>query len=153
MYSCTRPGLYRRTDFLRLRRRGKELREEEMGPQILVGVNLQKTIANRHEDGRLCDGVGVEVVQLHPIVVQERSHETARWHSEPPLVEGDKTDYIPRRRSRVGLARRSHPLRLRVIGEGTEQTIGDEGLQIIRRDSGERPWITWWNDSRLVSHR
>jgi hypothetical protein len=96
-------GPHRHTDLLRVRRRGEELRREEMGPQIPVRVNPQKTIANRRKDGRLRNGVGVEVMQLHPVVVQERPHEAARWHSKPPLMEGDETDHIPRRRSRVGL--------------------------------------------------
>jgi hypothetical protein len=68
-----------------------------MGPQIPVGVNPQKAFANRCEDGRLCNGVGVEIVQLHPVVMQERPHETACWHSEPPLMEGDETQHIPQR--------------------------------------------------------
>jgi hypothetical protein len=75
-----------------------------MGPQVPVRVNPQKTLANRREDGRLRNGVGVEVMQLHPVVVQKRPHESAHWHSKPPLMEGDETDHIPRRRSRVGLA-------------------------------------------------
>jgi hypothetical protein len=98
-------GPHHHTDLLRLRRRDKELRGEEMGPQVPVRVNPQKTLANRCEDGRLHNRVGVEVMQLHPVVVQEHPHEAARWHSEPPLMEGDKTDHIPRRRSRVSLAR------------------------------------------------
>jgi hypothetical protein len=49
-----------------------------MGPRILVNVDPQKTLANRREDGRLRDGVRVEVVQLHPVVVQERPHKAAR---------------------------------------------------------------------------
>jgi hypothetical protein len=124
-----------------------------MGPQIQVGVNPQKNLANRREDCCLRNGVGVEVVQLHPVVVQERPHETTRWHSEPPLVEGDETNHIPRRRSRDGLARRDHPLRLRVTGEGTEQTISNEGLQIVHRDGGERPRIARRNDGHPVGHR
>jgi hypothetical protein len=60
-----------------------------------VRVNPQKTLTNRREDGRLRDIVGVEVMQLHSIVVQERPHEAARWHSKPPLVEGDETEHIP----------------------------------------------------------
>jgi hypothetical protein len=124
-----------------------------MGPQVLVAVNPQKTLADRREDGRLRDRVGVEVMQLHPVMVQERPHEAARWHSEPPLMEGDETDHIPRRRSRVSLARGGHPLRLRPIGEGTEQTIGNEGLQILHSNGGERPWVTRRNDGHLVSHR
>jgi hypothetical protein len=124
-----------------------------MGPQILVRVNPQKTLANRREDGRLHNGVGVEVVQLHPIVVQERPRETARWHSKPPLVEGDETNHIPRRRSRVGLAHGGHPLWLRPTGEGTEQTIGNKGLQILHSNGGERPRVARQNDGHLVSHR
>jgi hypothetical protein len=120
-------GPHRHTDLLFPRRQGKELHGEEMGPQILVRVNPQKTLANRREDGRLRNGVRVEVVQLYPVVVQERPHEAARWHSKPPLMEGDKADHVPRRRSRVSLAR-DHPLRLWPTGEGTEQTIVDKGL-------------------------
>jgi hypothetical protein len=97
-------GPHRHTDLLHIRRRGEELRGEEMGPQVLVRVDPQKTLANHREDGRLRNRVGVEVMQLHPVVVQERLHEAARWHSKPPLMEGDETDHVPRRRSRVGLA-------------------------------------------------
>jgi hypothetical protein len=93
-------GPHRHTDLLRLRRRSEELRGEEMGPQIPVRVNPQKTLANRREDGHLRNRVGVEVMQLHPVVVQELPHEAARWHSKPPLIEGYETDHIPRRRSR-----------------------------------------------------
>jgi hypothetical protein len=140
-------------DLLCFCRRGKELRGEEMGPQVPVRVNPEKTLGNRREDGRLRDRVGVEVVQLHPVVVQERPHEAARWHSKPPLMEGDETDHIPRRRSRVGLARGGHPLRLWPTGERTEQTIGNKGLQILHSNGGERPRVTRRNDGHLVSHR
>jgi hypothetical protein len=118
-----------------------------------VRVNPQKTLANRREDGHLRDRVGVEVMQLHFVVVQERPHEAAHWHFEPPLMEGDETEHIPRQRSRVSLARGGHPLRLQPIGEGTEQTIGNEGLQILHSDGGERPWVARRNDDHLVSHR
>jgi hypothetical protein len=33
--------------------------------------------------------------------MQERPHETACWHSEPPLMEGDKAQHVPQRRGRV----------------------------------------------------
>jgi hypothetical protein len=90
-------GPHCHTDLLCLCCQGKELHSEEMEPQIQVGVNPQKTLANRREDGRLHNRVGVEVVQLHPIIVQERPHEAARWHAKPPLMEGDKADHVPRR--------------------------------------------------------
>jgi hypothetical protein len=124
-----------------------------MGPQVPMRVNPQKTLANRREDGRLRNRVGVEVVQLHPVVVQERPHEVARWHSKPPLMEGDKADHIPRRRSQVGPARGGHPLRVRLTGEGTEQNIGNKGFQVLHSDGGERPRVARRNDGHLVSHR
>jgi hypothetical protein len=132
-------GLHRHVDPLLPRHRGERLREEEMSPQIPVGVNPQKPFANRREDGRLRDGVGAKVVQLHPIVMQERLHKMACWHTKPPLMEGNETQHIPRRRVRVGPARRDHPLRSQDIREGVEQAIGNKGPQVVHRDSGERP--------------
>jgi hypothetical protein len=134
------------------RRQGKRLHGEEMGPQIPVGVNPQKPFANRREDGCLHDGVGAEIVQLHPVEMQNRPHEATCWHSEPSLMERGETQHIPRRRGRGGSARRGHPLRLRVTGEGTKQTIGNKGLQIVRRDSGERPQVARRNDGYPVGH-
>ena len=123
-----------------------------MGPQIPVGGNPQVSFTNRREDGGLRDGVGTKVVQLHPVDVQNRPHKTARRHSEPPLVEGNEAHHIPRRRGRGGSARRGHPLRLRVTGERTKQTIGNKGLQIVRRDGGEKPRVAWRNNGHPVSH-
>jgi hypothetical protein len=160
MYCCARPDLSwrvqppaRHMDLLHVRRRGEELRGEEMGPQVPVGVNPQKPLTNRHENSRLHDGVGVEVMQLHPVVVRERPHEAARWHPKPPLMEGGETDHIPRRRSQVGLAPGGHPLRLRPARERMEQTLGNKGLQILHSDGGERPQVARRNDGRLISHR
>jgi hypothetical protein len=145
-------GPHRHVDLLFPRRQGKRLHGEEMGPQIPVGVNPQKTFANRREDGRLRNGVGVEIMQLHPVVMQERPHKTTCWHSEPPLIEGDETQHIPRRRGRAGPAWRDHPLRLQVTREGTEQAIGDKGLQIVHRDGGKRPRVARRNDGYPVGH-
>jgi hypothetical protein len=124
-----------------------------MGPHVPMGVNPQKTLANRRENGRLRYLVGVEIMQLHPIVMRERPHEAARRRPKPPLMERGETDHIPRRRSRVGLAPGGHPLRVRPTGERKEQTIGDKGLQILHRNGGERPRVVRQNDGRLVSHR
>jgi hypothetical protein len=110
-------------------------------------------LANCHENGRLRDGVGVEVVKLHPIVMRERPHEAAHRHPKPPLMKRGEADHIPRRRSRVGLAPGGQPLRLRPARERTEQTLGNEGLQILHSDGGEGPRVARRNDGRLVSHR
>ena len=146
-------GPHCHTDLLRLRRRGEELRGKEMGPQVPVVVNPQKPLANRRENGHLRDGVGVEVVKLHPIVVRERPHEAARRHPKAPLMKRGEADHVPRRRSRVGLAPGGQPLRLRPAGERTEQTIGDKGLQLLHSNGGERPQFARRNDGRLISHR
>jgi hypothetical protein len=116
------------------------------------GGNPQKPFANRREDGCLRDGVGAEIVQLHPVYVQNCPHETTCRHSEPPLVKRDEAQHIPQRRGRGGSARRGHPLRLRATGERTKQTIGNKGLQIIRRDGGERPRVAWRNNGHPVGH-
>jgi hypothetical protein len=145
-------GPHRHVDSPFPRRQGKRLRREEMGPQIPVGLNPQKPFANRREDGCLHDGVGVEIVQLHPVEMQNRPHEATCWHSEPLLVERDETQHVPRRRGRGGSARRDHPLRLRVTREGTKQAIGNKGLQIVHRDGGERPRAARRNDGHPIGH-
>jgi hypothetical protein len=99
-----------------------------------------------------CDGVRVEVVKLHPVVVRERPHEAAHRHPKPSLMKRGEADHVPRRRSRVGLAPGGQPLRLRPAGERTEQTLGNEGLQILSSDGGEGPQVAPRNDGRLVSH-
>jgi hypothetical protein len=134
------------------RRRGKKLRREEMGPQVPVGAIPKNPSQNRREDGCLRDGVGAEIMQLHPVEVQNRPHETTCRHSEPPLVKRDEAQHIPQRRGRGGSTRRGHPLRLRVTGERTKQTIGNKGLQIICRDGGERPRVARRNNGYPVGH-
>jgi hypothetical protein len=124
-----------------------------MGPQVPVGVNPQKPLADHHENGRMRDGVGVEVVKLHPVVMWERPHEAAHRHPKPPLMKRGEPDHVPPRRSQVGLAPGGQPLRLWPAGERTEQTLGNEGLQILRSDGGEGLRVTRRNDGRLVSHR
>jgi hypothetical protein len=145
-------GPHRHADSLLPRRQGKRLHGEEVGPQIPVGVNPQKSFTNRREDGCLRDGVEVEIVQLHPIEMQNRPHETTCWHSKPPLMERDETQHIPRRRGRGGSARRCHPLRLWVTEERSKQAVGNKGLQIVRRDGGERPRVAQRNDGYPVGH-
>jgi hypothetical protein len=63
-----------------------------------------------------------------------------------------EANHVPQRQSRVGLAPGGQPLRLRPAGERTEQTLGNEGLQILCSNSGEGPRVVRRNDGRLVSH-
>jgi hypothetical protein len=66
-------------------------------------------------------------------------------------MEGDEANHVPRRRGRDDLAR-GHPLRLRPTREGTEQTIGDEGLQILCDDGGGGPRVARRDNGHPVSH-
>jgi hypothetical protein len=110
-------GPHCHTDLSLPRRRSKKLRGKEMSPQVPMGGDPQVPFANRYEDGGLRDGVGAEVVQLHPIVVQDRPHKAARRHTESPFVEGDEAHDVPRRRGRSGSARGGNPLRPPLIRE------------------------------------
>jgi hypothetical protein len=62
---------------------GEVLRLEEVKPQLLVGIHTQVPLANGRKNGGLRDRVGGKVMELHPIVVQDRPHEPARRHPEP----------------------------------------------------------------------
>ena len=52
-----------------------------------MGWSPQIPLAHSSENHRLRDGVGVEVVELHPIVVRQRTHEPVGQNPEPPVVE------------------------------------------------------------------
>jgi hypothetical protein len=145
-------GPHRCADFPLPRRRGKKLREKEIGPQIPMGGDPQILLAHRYEDSGLRDGVGGEVVQLHPIVVQDRPHKAARRHTESPLVEGDEAHDVPRRWGWSGSAHGRNPFRSLLIGERAKQTLADQILQIARRHRGKGPWIARRDDGHPVSH-
>jgi hypothetical protein len=59
-----------------------------------MGLDPQVPFADGGEDGRLGDGVQVEVVQLQPVVVRERLHEMTRRHSEPSLMERGEAHHV-----------------------------------------------------------
>ena len=52
-----------------------------------MGSNPQVPLADSDKDGRLRDGVGVEVVELHAIVVWERPHEPVHRKAEAALMK------------------------------------------------------------------
>jgi hypothetical protein len=59
-----------------------------------MGLDPEVSLIDRHKDCRLGYSVGIDVVQLHTIVVQKRSHEATRRHFEPLLVERDEANHI-----------------------------------------------------------
>jgi hypothetical protein len=86
------------------------LRTEEVEPQVPVGLNPQKPLAGGEEDGRLRNGVGVEVVQLHPVVVWQGLHEAACQNPEAPFMERGEADDVARGRIQHLLVVRRDPL-------------------------------------------
>jgi hypothetical protein len=86
-----------------------------------MGLDPQVPFIDGGEVGHLGDGVWVEIVQLHPIVVRECPHEATRWHSEPSLMERGEAHHIARGRSWLLLIARRIPLGLRAVGAGAEE--------------------------------
>ena len=63
----------------RARQLGVEPRLKEVEPQLPVGGDAWVPLTDDDEDGYLHDGVGVEVVELHAVVLRERPHELVHW--------------------------------------------------------------------------
>jgi hypothetical protein len=80
-------------DLLHLQREREWLRAEQVELKIPMGLDPEVTLVDHNVNRCLGYGVGVEVVQLHPVVVQERPHEVAHRHFEPLLMEGDEADH------------------------------------------------------------
>ena len=75
------------------------------------------SLADSDEDRRLRDGVGAEVVQLHPIVLAQRPHEPTHRNTEPPLVEPHEAHDVARGGIRLCLLRpRGDPRRRPLVG-------------------------------------
>jgi hypothetical protein len=67
-----------------------------MEPEIPMGSNPQIALTDGHKNGRLSDGVGVEIVELHRIVMREGTHKATRRHPKASLVESIEADHITR---------------------------------------------------------
>ena len=113
----------------RTRRLGGEPRPKEVEPQLLVGGNAQVPLADGDKDGRLRNGVGVEVMKLHAVVMRERPHEPVRWLTEATLVERHEAHDVAIAWPQLWLVPRSNPLRPIRVGDRAEETIVDERLQ------------------------
>jgi hypothetical protein len=71
---------------------------EEVELEVPMGRDTQVPLAHGGKDGRLCNGVGVKVVELHLILEGERLQEPARRNPQPPLMERHKAKNIARER-------------------------------------------------------
>jgi hypothetical protein len=87
-----------------------------------VVLNPQEPLTDGGEDGRLCNGVRVEVVQLHLVVVWQGPHEVAHRNPEASFMERGEANDVARGRIRHLLVVRRDPLRMRARGSGPKQT-------------------------------
>jgi hypothetical protein len=80
------------------------------------------------------------MMEFHPIIMRDGSHKTARWCSEPPLVESDKADHVSLWWRRLPVAGRRHPpLRQVSAGPWTQEAVVDELLEFFLCHRGTNP--------------
>jgi hypothetical protein len=115
---------------------------EKVEPQVPLRLHPEVSLADRRKDGGLRDGVGGEVVELHPVVVEKRPHEDRRRDTEPPLVEAYEAHHVAFRRGRLPMGRRRrNPLRLRPTRPRPQQPIRDQILQLLLRHGRGGPAV------------
>jgi hypothetical protein len=117
-----------------------------------MGFDPQEPLTDSGEHGRLSNGVGVEVVKLHPVVVRMRPHEMAHQHSKPPLMEGVKLTTQPTGGagscSSPGAINSSYgPWR-----RGRRLDV-HQCLQVIVGDGGDRSWVAGRKDIYFLGHQ
>ena len=103
-----------------------------------MGSNPQVPLADGNKDSRLSDGVGIEVVELHAVVVRERPHEPIRRDAEAVLVKGDEAHDVTVARPQLWLTRRSDPLRPVGVRPQRKEFAVDERLKHLH---GDVRWI------------
>lgn len=102
-----------------------------MDLKIEMWVDPEVPLTNCRENRCPLDGARVEVVEFDPVVVRERSHESAQWHPEPTLVERHETDDIALRRIRLLLIPVHDPFGGTRGGGTAKQTSIDKIVQIL----------------------
>ena len=116
-----------------------------------MGSNPQIPLADSNEDGYLCDGIGVEVVELHAIVVRERPHEPVRRKAEVALVKRHEAHDVAVAGPRLRLTERSDPFRPIGVGDRAEKAIVDERLQHLHGHIGQIPRVRL-DDNNVAGH-
>ena len=111
----------------------------------------QVHLADGDEDGRLRNGVGVEVVKLHAIVMRECPHELVRRHAKATLVEGHEAHDVAIAWPRLLLAHQSNPLWTGGVGNRVEEAVIDERLQHLHGHVGRSTRIRL-NDNSATAH-
>ena len=86
-----------------------------------MGLNPQIPLAQRNEGRDVLNPIGIQMLQLKPIVVQQPLEESVGRSREPTLVEGDEGDDIAVGQRWLILATRYNPLHCR--GPCTEKAL------------------------------
>jgi len=116
-----------------------------------MGSNPQIPLVDGDKDGRLRSGIGVEVAELHAIVVRERPHEPVRRKAEAALVKRHKAHDVAVVGPRLRLTRRSDPLRPIGVGNRTKKPTVDERLKHLHGDVGWTPRVRL-DDNNVTGH-
>ena len=107
---------------------------EEIPPQIEVGTDPQKPLTQDDECHNVLNPVGIKVLQLHLVVIQQLSKELMSRYGESPLVEVSEGHDIPFGRRRLILITRQQPPLS--SGRWAEEAAVDEALQTSRGNAG-----------------
>ena len=110
---------------------------EEISPHLEVGLDPQVPLAHHDEGCDVLDPVGVQVLQLDLIVVQQTPEERVGRNHESVLVEGREGHDVAVGRCRGILTAGHKPLRR--IGPPTENTMLDEALHARIGNVGVMP--------------
>ena len=87
----------------------------------------------------MLDPIGIKVLQLYLVVIQQPSKKLMSRYGESPLVEESKGHDIPFGRRRLVLITRQPPL---LDGrQWAEEATADEALQALRGNVGSAPWL------------
>jgi hypothetical protein len=69
------------------------------------------------------------MMELHPVVMRDGPHKSARWHPESPLMEGNEADHVALRWCRFSMVgRQLPPLRQIPASPRTQENITHELL-------------------------
>ena len=104
-----------------------------------MGTNPQEPLAQGDEIRDMLDPIGIKMLQLHLVVIQQPPKKHMGRDSESLLMEESKRHDIPLRRRWLVLITGQQPLRKG--GQRAKEAAIDEALQALRGDVGSTPWL------------
>ena len=102
-----------------------------------MGTNPQEPLTQGDERRNVLEPIGIEVLQLHLVVLQQPPKELLSRYGESPLVEESKGHDVSFGRRWLVLITRQLPL---LVGrQRAEEATADEALQALRGNVGSAP--------------